>query len=167
MNFTSWLSSTLELQVKSYGQDPGELTGPELMEFIRWNVLAATDELHEALQETGWKPWATSSHLNRDEFIGEMVDALHFIANLLCAAKCSGEELGQRYIAKQRRNAERQEVGYTGLEKCPTCRRAFDDIDEARSTQRPLDRVMPAGTRYILNGIKYCGETCARAGADC
>lgn len=167
MNFTSWLGSTLDLQIKSYGQDPSKLEGEERMDFIRWNILAATDELHEALNETGWKPWVTSNHLNREEFIGEMVDVLHFIANLLVTAGCTGEELGRRYAEKQYRNAKRQEEGYTGTDKCPTCRRAFDDLDAVRMNSGLMGGAMPYPMRVRLNGIVYCSDTCAHASADC
>src|SRR5690606_34705103 len=63
-----------ELQSESFGIDPLRLTDEERIEFIRWNVLALTDELHELLQEVGWKPWATSRHVNEPEATGELVD---------------------------------------------------------------------------------------------
>lgn len=116
------------LQVQSYKKDPTALSDEERAEFIRWNVLALEDELHEALAEVGWKPWATSRHLNREAFKGEMVDAFHFLMNLLLAADISAEEFLEGYQAKRRKNAKRQSDGYDGVStKCPGCNRALDD----------------------------------------
>lgn len=134
MTFNEWLESTKELQLHSFGVDlpfepdaSGSYTDEEI-EFVRWNVLAASDELHEALAEVGWKPWATSRHVKREQFVGEIVDVLHFVANLLCVVGVTGEELTERYQAKQKVNGHRQTNGYTGVdEKCPACGRALDD----------------------------------------
>ena len=159
MNFTSWLNSTLDLQRTAFDVDPPYLDGEERAEFIRWNVLAATDELHEALNEVGWKPWATDKYFNRDAFVGELIDVMHFVANLLVMAGVAGEELSQKYHSKQSRNRYRQEVGYTGIDgKCPTCRRDLEDLRET-------------GTASLLfvthDGVKYCCMTCAKAAVDC
>lgn len=126
------LSDALEaqwaLQVEAYGKDPRKLSDAEKMDWVRWNVLALEDELHEALQETGWKPWATSQHLNQDAFRGELVDALHFFLNLMLAADISAEELLAGYQLKREKNAKRQADGYDGVStKCPACKRALDD----------------------------------------
>lgn len=158
MNFTSWLNSTLDLQRSAYDVDPPYLEGDERADFIRWNVLAATDELHEALGEVGWKPWATDRYFNRDAFVGELIDVMHFIANLLVTAGVTGDELSQKYHSKQSRNRYRQEVGYDGVNgKCPTCRRDFEDIKAADRTHM----------FYTREGIQFCGKTCAMASVDC
>lgn len=117
-----------ELQINSYGKDPATLEGDERMDFIRWNVLALEDELHEALAETGWKPWAKSQHVNEQAFAGEMVDAWHFFMNLMLAAHMSAETLEEGYLAKRLKNAARQRAGYDGVStKCQLCKRALDD----------------------------------------
>lgn len=122
------LDAQRALQINTYGIDPPTLDGDERVEFIRWNVLALEDELHEALGEVGWKPWATSRHLNRESYVGELVDAWHFLMNLLLVAGVTEEEFVARYDAKRRRNAERQVEGYDGVaDKCPKCWRALDD----------------------------------------
>ena len=116
------------LQVKSFGNDPKTLTEEERVEWIRWNMLALEDELHEALAETGWKPWATSKHVNRMAFIGELVDAWHFFLNLLLVVDCDAAEFTQTYAKKRQLNAERQAAGYDGVTgKCSVCKRALDD----------------------------------------
>jgi len=126
------LSDALEaqwaLQVQAYGKDPRKLSDEERMEWVRWNILALEDELHEALQETGWKPWATKNHLNEDAFRGELVDGLHFFLNLMLVANISAEELLAGYQLKREKNAKRQADGYDGVStKCPECKRALDD----------------------------------------
>lgn len=104
------------LQVR-FDTDPRRMNRLEVIEYIRWNVLALEDELHEALQEMGWKPWSTSRHLNREEYVGELIDALHFLVNLFLAAAVEPEEVMRRYVMKHHVNRQRQENGYTGLEK--------------------------------------------------
>jgi hypothetical protein len=128
MTLNTAVQAQLQLQQQSYGLDPSKMNDQEKMEFIRWNILALTDELHEALAETGWKPWAKSQHLNRDAFVGELVDSFHFFMNLMIVADCSGDELLDRYFVKRGLNAKRQEQGYDGIAgKCFSCKRALDD----------------------------------------
>lgn len=117
-----------ELQRKSFGLELSELNEEQRANFIKDMILAATDELHEALAEVGWKPWATSRHLNRDAFIGELIDVLHFWTNLALAAGATPDEIRERYMEKADRNAKRQAEGYDGVwGKCAECNRALDD----------------------------------------
>lgn len=117
-----------ELQVKSYGHDPVLMTQKRKIQFIKDMSLALEDEVHEALGEVGWKPWATSDHIDRDAYVGELVDALHFFVNLCLVVDVTPAELHMRYFKKAKRNAERQEEGYDGITgKCPVCHRALDD----------------------------------------
>src|SRR5690606_25002112 len=98
---------------ESYGLDPADLPEEERIEFIRWNVLALTDELHEALNECGWKPWATSRHVNEEAALKELIDAWHFFMNLLWAIggralkdnDALADALFNAYVAKNKRNA--------------------------------------------------------------
>jgi hypothetical protein len=133
-----WLSTTRKIQTNTYGRDPSELEGPELAEFIRWNILAAVAELMEALEETRWKPWATLEEgedvvPDATAFTSELVDANMFIANALVAARVADEEYQRVYHGKWAKNIARQERegGYQsrhGVDKCPRCGRAFDDV---------------------------------------
>lgn len=117
-----------KLQADVYGTDPAELPMGDRLNFLTVMNLALQDELHEALAETGWKPWATSKHINEDAYKGELVDAWHFFMNLCLAAGMSADELHDRYIAKRLKNIKRQEDGYDGVStKCPGCKRALDD----------------------------------------
>lgn len=115
-------------QKESHGIDLDALTTEERVEFIRWNVLALEDELHEALAETSWRPWAKSTHINKDAFTGELVDALHFLVNLFLVVGATSDEVSERYFAKRAKNDKRQAEGYDGVsDKCRVCGRALDD----------------------------------------
>jgi dimeric dUTPase (all-alpha-NTP-PPase superfamily) len=119
----------LELQCSSFGVNPTELVDEKRDEFIRWNVIALTDELHEALNEVKWKPWAEGhGFVDRDAYVKELIDAWHFLMNLLLAANVSAEEFNDRYFAKARVNADRQAAGYDSQStKCDNCGRALDE----------------------------------------
>ena len=75
------LSMMLEMQRKLQlvmpppNRVPADLRGEERATFVTWNMFAIEDELHEAIAEMGWKPWATSRHLNVDAMLKEMIDA--------------------------------------------------------------------------------------------
>lgn len=122
------LNRQRELQKKSYGVDITSLDDEARARYIRDMTLALTDELHEALNETGWKPWATSRHFNRAAFIGELIDVLHFWCNLILVADVDEEVILDAYFAKADKNAKRQLAGYDGVAgKCSNCGRAYDD----------------------------------------
>lgn len=122
------LAKQLELQQRVIRPDwhPMMLSDEERAETIKNMCLALADEVHEALGEVGWKPWASSRHLNRDAFVGELIDALHFLLSLFLLAEAGGEEIMAKYDAKNRVNHERQIKGYTGLEK-DSAGRALDE----------------------------------------
>lgn len=126
-----------QLQVDAHDADPLTMTNEERVVFIRWNVLALENELHEMLQEVGWKPWATSRHVNEQAALRELVDAFHFLMNLALAIAPRGWDVTQitdefvtEYLFKRLKNQKRQEDGYDGVTgKCPTCHREVDDED--------------------------------------
>jgi len=128
MTFEKALEAQLQLQINSFGANPKTLDDEQKVEWIRWNVLALEDELHELLAETGWKPWATSKHVNRDAFISELVDSFHFMMNLMLVVDCSAQEFLEKYFIKRGINEKRQAEGYDGIDgKCSHCHRALDD----------------------------------------
>jgi len=117
-----------ELQTRSFGVDPASLDENERVRYVIDMNMALQDELHEALGEIGWKPWATSRHFNRDAYVGELIDALHFLVNLFLVAGADADEVHNLYLAKANKNARRQQDGYDGLTgKCRVCARALDD----------------------------------------
>lgn len=129
------------LQVEAYGKHPAKITDPEeRIQFFKDMHIALTDELHEALAEMGWKPWATSNHFNEEAVKGELVDAFHFFMNLCMAAGMDATELQAKYFKKRQKNIDRQKAGYDGVStKCPGCGRALDD-DAVRCNFTPDGR---------------------------
>lgn len=126
------LESQAALQLKMpQGKDPRDMDEAEKALFIKDMTLALMDELHELLAEVGWKPWASSRHVNVDSARGELIDALHFFLNLALALDMDGFMLMEMYHAKHQKNQQRQEEGYDGVaSKCGYCRRALDDEDK-------------------------------------
>lgn len=134
-NLLHLLTMQERLQREAYRTDLGALTPEQRVSFIKDMVLAATDELHEALAETSWKPWAsTFGEVNEDAFFAELVDLFHFVLNLLLVATpgadpaAAAEQLVICYQVKNAKNLQRQVEGYDGRSnKCPACKRALDD----------------------------------------
>jgi len=138
MLFDKWLSETKELQETGYKIDYSAMTGNEpekinnLIEYIRWNMLAIDDELAEMRQAISWKPWQHDEpYADREELVKEAVDVLHFVANIIVAAGGTDEQLNQFYMEKMAKNRARQLKGYVVKaegEKCKNCNRAIDDV---------------------------------------
>lgn len=111
-----------ELQEGAYGVFPHDLSGEELVEYLRMNVLACTDELHEALREIpGWKPWSASEPpgtlvdtVEGEMFAEELIDALHFLANCVNCTGISDERFEELYRRKRDENFRRRAEGYAG-----------------------------------------------------
>jgi hypothetical protein len=140
--FGNWLSLTKKLQQDIYKANYSELhdDSPEnlrkLIEYVRWNMLAIDDELAEVRKAISWKPWQHDEpYADRKEVVKECIDVLHFVANIICAAGCTDEELNNEYLAKMQKNADRQIKGYKVLDagvKCSLCSRALDDYDASQ-----------------------------------
>lgn len=130
---TAMLQLQARLQQNVYNVPLGDLKPEERSRVVRDNTLALTDELHEALNEIGWKPWATSRHMNTAAYVSELVDAWHFFMNLLLATGLPPKEISDlfygTYLHKMKKNEERQAAGYDGVStKCSLCKRALDDV---------------------------------------
>lgn len=122
------LNDQQNLQEKSYGYNFAMMTDEDRVRFITWNILALEDELHEALNEIGWKPWTASNHVNENALRGELIDAFHFLMNLFIVSGMNHVDVFDAYQAKRIVNAKRQLDGYDGLStKCRHCSRALDD----------------------------------------
>jgi len=149
-----------ELQQRSYGYDVTQMETADLVEYVRWNVLALEDELHEALSEVSWKPWARSMYVNRVPLLGELIDAAHFLNNIwLAVAQLDPEESAalfvQMYWDKNKRNAQRQVDGYDGVSgKCPHCGRDLGDVELKKAVD-----VDGTSLEYCLCGFIVHGTT--------
>jgi hypothetical protein len=134
-----WLSETTRIQREVYDVDMGNLPPKDHADYIRYNMLAAQAELIEALEESRWKPWASTDEEtvpDRTAFIRELVDASMFIANMAASVGCTDEEWEEIYRAKWEVNIERQRrkggyVSRKGVDKCVLCGRSFDDVGRA------------------------------------
>lgn len=116
--------------------DPQQLDGDAMAEFMTWNFAACVKELSEATDEVGWKPWASSRHINQPQFNQEMVDAFHFFMNMMLVGNPGktvdeiADEFCRLYIVKNVINANRQKDGYDGVNtKCPRCHRELTEVE--------------------------------------
>lgn len=111
-----------------YDSEPTDNDRKALIDFLQWNNKAIIHEIVEEEAETGWKPWASSRHVNLQAARGEWIDQLHFFLNKALALGMDAEMIKTMYDAKHAKNAKRQEEGYDGVStKCPGCGRALDD----------------------------------------
>lgn len=122
-----------QLQVNSMGVDPATVSGVERYIYLLNNFEAIADELAEARAETNWKQWTHGvehgTFHDRDAFVKELVDLLHFLVNLLLLAEASADEVYNRYMAKAAVNARRQDEGYDGRSTKDATGRATDEPD--------------------------------------
>lgn len=119
-----------ELQ-KRYGYSFPHMSPSEVVSYVSTQSLALIDEVAEVLRETDWKPWSSTSPLNggdsvfssnRQSYINELADALHFLVNLALVVGCSSDELFQAFTGKNQINTARQGSNYSaGSPKCPVC----------------------------------------------
>lgn len=105
----------------SLGIDPAPDSLDERVALVKDNVLAATDELHEVLHETSWKPWATNKKFNETKVQAELVDVLCFVLNLCLVSGLTADRLFVLYMQKMAVNFKRQELGYADKAKCSVC----------------------------------------------
>lgn len=147
--FSDWMEKTEALQRDSFQVIPYTLTGKARAEFIRWNVLAAIDELTEALNETKWKPWAMRQGRidDRQKVIDELVDVLHFVGNLFLTVGATGEEITASYEAKQSINAQRQSVdgGFNSDHKCRFCGKGLEARYTGDTCTECMNKMMMGG----------------------
>lgn len=145
-----------ELQEKHYGAAPDTLEGAERIQFVKDMHIAITDELHEALAEVSWKPWAKAEYFNEAAFKGELVDAFHFFMNLMMVGNITAEDLYEGYVKKNALNAKRQIEGYDGVSsKCTGCGRALDDEAVLCTSAKCSISV----DQYLINRGEYTAMT--------
>lgn len=133
------MTTQLELQRESYGIEPSGLHGEDRADYIRTMALAAIAEILEAIDETSWKTWTSDQGaiLNREAYIVEIVDAWHFLMNLLQVVNCSPDEFFNVYLAKAAKNKRRQAEGYAArTRKCSVCLRGLDDDGAMCTTKK-------------------------------
>jgi dimeric dUTPase (all-alpha-NTP-PPase superfamily) len=154
-----------KLQLETYGVDPFAITMSGDMSFVKDMVLAATDELHEVLNEVSWKPWTHGErHVNVHNYKKEVVDLFHFFMNLMLAVGMTPDELYEMYVTKRTVNERRQRDGYDGVStKCVHCKRALEDVtlSEVKDTvgSRTTNIFCQCGTEVDLEvGLRFIAD---------
>lgn len=149
-----------DFQARLLGKIPADLTGDARKEYIREQALALTDELHEALAETGWKSWASGdAWINREAFAGEMADVFIFMMNLLLVADVTPADLMDKVKTKIAKNHKRQDDGYDGVAtKCAGCGRALDD-DAVKCTPPSGELANGEGASCEMYGLRLSDGT--------
>lgn len=113
--FGTWLEQTAELQRSAYGSDPDDFPFEKWITYVREQTLAAFVELGEFIQNLNWKPWGKKKEFpddfDRIEAVEEIVDVLHFVANVLYALGVSDDELNEAYGKKMQVNRDRMAAG--------------------------------------------------------
>lgn len=121
------------LQVDSMGVDPVTVTGMTRYVYLLNMLEGIADEVAEMRAEVNWKMWTSGAELgtfhDRDAFVKEGVDALHFWVNLMLLADVSADEVYSRYFKKADVNAARQRDGYDGRSTKDSTGRATDEPD--------------------------------------
>jgi dimeric dUTPase (all-alpha-NTP-PPase superfamily) len=71
----------------------------------------------EVPREFHWKYWSHAEpFVNRERVIDEVVDVMHFLANMLIAVQCDDEEFEAAYKHKQLINFQRQRDKYVAAQ---------------------------------------------------
>lgn len=71
------------------------------------DALGLLTEAAELVDELPWKPWKKSQVFDRDAFLAEAADVLHFFGHLLNAHDVTSDELFDAFMAKNAVNYER------------------------------------------------------------
>ena len=95
------------------------MSDAELAEYVRMSALGAYTELAEMLGEIQWKPWSNriGEVINRELYIEEAVDVLHFLGNMLIALGVTDRELAAASVRKFATNRARHASGYDAIAK--------------------------------------------------
>jgi hypothetical protein len=116
----------LELQ-RRYHPNWDFMTIEEQVEYLKYNALAIAGETAEAMAEVGWKPWARSVYIDRDPFVGELIDMSKFLFNMMLRVGVTPQEFAQRFRGKTVVNHTREDDGYDGKSTKCACGRALDE----------------------------------------
>lgn len=132
MTLGQWLGVTLQLEREAFGVDPPALRGDARSAWWGSMLHATHTELAEMADECGYKAWDKNrgNWVNREAFIKEAADALHFIALLLDSVHCTGEELSEAYLTQVLKNYRRQQGEGDDIQarRCGGCGRSLDDV---------------------------------------
>jgi dimeric dUTPase (all-alpha-NTP-PPase superfamily) len=113
-----WLASQRRLQEQTFGVDFKKMSTADAARYLTWNTFAAFVEVAEVQVEFSWAPWAQDEpFVNRDRVRDEVIDALHFLGNMLVAVGVTDEELARAYQDKDSVIRSRQASGSYSKQK--------------------------------------------------
>lgn len=145
-----WLESTEDLQREAFGHDWEAIgrTPANQAASLRDNLFASLIELAETAREFSWKSWATDEpFINRRRVINELVDVMHFVANMLVTLNVDDDGWAEAYQAKQQENRDRQQSGY-----------AVRDASRNRASTAIRDFAKSQTTRGIIPPKCQCAD---------
>ncbi len=99
---------------RGFPEFPVDLSSKAGQKFIKQISYETADELHEARQHLKQKDHraADVGSVDREEYVEELSDALHFYFELVIASGISKEELFAAYMKKGLENVRRINTGY-------------------------------------------------------
>ncbi len=81
-------------------------------EWIDRLTTAMIEEAMEIKEHSDWKWWKKPMDFSREDLKEELADLLHFWLSLCLKLGLTPEEMFEKYMKKNRKNAERQDRGY-------------------------------------------------------
>lgn len=99
---------------RDFPEFPVDLASKGGQKFLKQISYECADELHEARQHLRQKDHraADVGSVDREEYIEELSDALHFYLEIVIASGISKEELFEAYMKKGLENVRRINTGY-------------------------------------------------------
>jgi hypothetical protein len=99
---------------RGFPEFPVDITTKDGQRFLKKIAFEAMGEMFEAIQHLKQKDHRVSdmNEVNRAEFIEEVVDAQHYLYEILILAGVSLKEFSQAYIDKGDKNSSRINSGY-------------------------------------------------------
>lgn len=99
---------------RGFPEFPVDLASKSGQKFLKQISYECADELHEARQHLKQKDHRATEvgSVDREEYIEELSDALHFYLEIVIASGISKEELFEAYIKKGKENVRRINTGY-------------------------------------------------------
>lgn len=99
----------------SYPDWPVDLSSKQSQQIVRDLALKGVEEMFEALGHLkNWKPHRDTEikHIDRDEFLEEVVDAFNYFLSMIVLVGVEPDEFYQAYLSKDRKIHDRIKSGY-------------------------------------------------------
>jgi len=99
----------------SYPSWPVDLTSKQSQQIVRELALKGVEEMFEALGHLkNWKPHRDTEikHIDRDEFLEEVVDAFNYFLSMIVLVGVKPDEFFQAYVSKDKKIHARIKDGY-------------------------------------------------------